>query len=525
MSPVPMDYFAVGGRPFLLQFPACIGRIVTPGGTYDKQNNYQAAGGDWRQPETGCAKGGDGGHERPSDAYSGDAACGAGHEHKRKPRRRGGGKANNDSDTDRWQLLEAESGTLPGEQLEQLPSVPGSFPCRLQEACEGPINGTAHCSPPSTRTAHFSPPGRMLGRSPPVIPEEHVAKESCSRRPMKEILNLNKVTRVPAEPLHSAFNPKEIKPIDPDRFEMLGKVEDAVRNCGKVLLMRDRVEDKLVAVKRMPNEWVRECHSDFVKAYPGETELPWQDIGCNRFLNEVGYQYGCNLLGVYRNETHTDVVMDLASEGDMFRWCEGHLTVPPGPEREAMVRPLARQMIEGVQQLHDMSIVHRDLSLENILLTVDDAGRQTIKLIDFGMATTQRRCINENRGKQSYQAPEMHIGKLEYDCFYQDSFSLGVVIFGMAAADYPWYSTRSGKCQLWDFYSQRGLQAFLERRKARKGNLKLVEVFSPHLMALLIGMVQILPEERLTLGESCFDAELGDNHTSVWDMDWLHEWS
>jgi len=525
MSPVPMDYFAVGGRPFLLQFPACIGRIVTPGGTYDKQNNYQAAGGDWRQPETGCAKGGDGGHERPSDAYSGDAACGAGHEHKRKPRRRGGGKANNDSDTDRWQLLEAESGTLPGEQLEQLPSVPGSFPCRLQEACEGPINGTAHCSPPSTRTAHFSPPGRMLGRSPPVIPEEHVAKESCSRRPMKEILNLNKVTRVPAEPLHSAFNPKEIKPIDPDRFEMLGKVEDAVRNCGKVLLMRDRVEDKLVAVKRMPNEWVRECHSDFVKAYPGETELPWQDIGCNRFLNEVGYQYGCNLLGVYRNETHTDVVMDLASEGDMFRWCEGHLTVPPGPEREAMVRPLARQMIEGVQQLHDMSIVHRDLSLENILMCRSQTaeGGFNVQVIDFGMASTVRyfqRCV---RGKASYQGPEVHLDE-EYDAFLSDAFAVGVALYALLVRDYPWLSTRAGGCKCHEYVVKRGFRAYLSKRKVRGTTDPVFNSLSPSLVKLLEGLLSLDPASRLTLGERAWLGPDGvPTRKSVWDEEWLNE--
>mmetsp|Transcript_15453 Transcript_15453/g.46371 ORF Transcript_15453/g.46371 Transcript_15453/m.46371 type:complete len:486 (-) Transcript_15453:162-1619(-) len=472
MSPVPMDYFAEGRRPFLLQFPACISRIVTPGP--ENLENLENLG---KQEQVVCGE-----SEQPKSyiAPSGNDGCG------------------------RQQVREARtrSGYAGGGKASEPPRAP----------------------------SHEAPKPLLPGR---VLPEARAPRNSKKaeapgeRRPMKEILNLKKAPgatpRAP-DPLHTAFNPKEIKPVDPDRFELLGKVEDAVRNCGKVLLMRDKEKDKLVAVKRMPNEWVRGSHSDFVKAYPSETELPWQDIGCNRFLNEVGYQYGCNLLGVYRSETHTDVVTDLASEGDMFRWCEKRLTVPPGPEREALVRPLARQMIEGVQQLHDMSIVHRDLSLENILMSTGlHDGDYNVQVIDFGMASTVRyfqRCV---RGKASYQAPEVHMDE-EYDAFLLDAFSVGVALYALLVRDYPWLSTRTGGCKCFEYVQKRGFRAYLLKRKIRGSPDPVINTLSPALVNLLEGLLCLDPAKRLTLGEKAW---LGEDcvptRRSVWDEEWLKE--
>jgi len=316
---------------------------------------------------------------------------------------------------------------------------------------------------------------------------------------------------------------KSLEKLQPGQLELVKTLQEAVRNHGRVDLIKEIKTGKFMAVKRMPTSWVRGSQDEFLKAHPNSSELPWFDVGLVNYLESRGFPYLCESKGMFKDESHTYVAANFASGGDLFAWCDRGPTL--GPEREAEMRPMVRQSLSATCWLHELGIGHRDLSLENILLTTDERGSNVVKLIDFGMATTKRRCVNENRGKQSYQAPEMHIGKMSYDCFYQDCFSLGVTIFGMAAADYPWYATRNGKCQLWDFYCQRGLQAFLERRKARKGNLKLVEVFSPSLIDLLVGMVEILPEDRLTLGESVFDVELGDKHKSVWDNDWLHEFN
>merc|ERR1719199_816037 len=93
-----------------------------------------------------------------------------------------------------------------------------------------------------------------------------------------------------------------------------------------------------------------------------------------------------------------------------------------------------------------MHVVHRDISLENILLTSSGKDNPSVKLIDFGMASTGRIFRNSPRGKASYEAPEMRNGG-EYDAFLSDSFAAGVVVYGLLLKDYPWLSTKPGQCK------------------------------------------------------------------------------
>lgn len=52
-----------------------------------------------------------------------------------------------------------------------------------------------------------------------------------------------------------------------------------------------------------------------------------------------------------------------------------------------VVRSFMRQIIDGVTYLHTHSILHRDLSLTNLLLTDD----LKVKIADFGLAAQLRR--------------------------------------------------------------------------------------------------------------------------------------
>jgi len=303
----------------------------------------------------------------------------------------------------------------------------------------------------------------------------------------------------------------KVKPWIETDFQLVSQLQEAVRNHGCVNLMKRLKDGKMVAAKRMPTKWVTSSHPEFRSKYPTSSELPWMDIGIVRYLGSIGYPYVCEFFNIFDDGTKTYVVTSLASEGDLFKWCD--IDIKPGPIREEKMRPVVAQVFAAVRWLHDLNIVHRDLSLENIL--VDD-GR--VKLIDFGMSTFERYNV-ETRGKLSYQAPEMHVG--EYDGFLTDAFAIGVIIFGMACQDYPWTSTKPDSCQLYAYVQANGFHEFLKKRKARKdASKKLSDLMSPDFCQLLEGLVSLGSGTRWTLGEKCFE---DCNRRNVWQNSWLGE--
>eukprot|EP00440_Ansanella_granifera_P019391 gb/GFBE01021065.1/.p1 GENE.gb/GFBE01021065.1/~~gb/GFBE01021065.1/.p1 ORF type:complete len:414 (+),score=66.83 gb/GFBE01021065.1/:1-1242(+) len=307
-----------------------------------------------------------------------------------------------------------------------------------------------------------------------------------------------------------------------DEFVLESLLQEAVRNHGRVDLMKKKKGGPKFAVKRMPTRWVREGPTEFAEQYPSASERPWVDLGLVRHLNSIKYPYVCDLLGVFRDDENTYVSVSLATQGDLFSWCDKD--PKPGPAREEIMVPIAVQIFSAVRMLHELGVAHRDLSLENILLTDVGPGEQRIKLIDFGMSTVTRICRREVRGKQSYQAPEMHTAP-QYDAFLADGFALGVVLFAMAVQDYPWTSTKKNTCQLFEYITTFGFLKFLKKRKLRKGTGEhLSEVFSTDLADLLQGFFQVEPTARLSLGESCYGSGTAmgtEAHSSAWDHSWI----
>jgi len=319
-----------------------------------------------------------------------------------------------------------------------------------------------------------------------------------------------------------------VQPWAPERFEMVKKLQEAPRNKGAVDLMRDIARGGcFVAVKRMPLYWTCSDPTEFKQKHPNAMENPWLDAGLTAFLHSIGFAYVCDPVGVFRDSSHTYMVGTYATKGDMFSWIENGKK--PGTARETMVRPIAEQIFEAVRCLHDSGIAHRDISLENILLTHEEGqenGTPQVKLIDFGAASLTRMCSGMC-GKPSYAAPEVYESG-EYDGFLSDAFSVGVVLFTLTACGYPWMSTRAGKCKMFTYVCNNGLRAYLRARRIGGCNgTTLAESLSEPLVALLEGLVVINPADRFTLGKGTRDSSALDvitgSTTSVWDSAWLKD--
>lgn len=84
--------------------------------------------------------------------------------------------------------------------------------------------------------------------------------------------------------------------------------------------------------------------------------------------------------------------------------------------------------------MHNNLICHRDLKLENILVS----NRSRIKIIDlgFGIRTPEDVMLKMHCGTTSYMAPEI-VRKSAYNGFKADIWALGIVLYVMLTGKFP----------------------------------------------------------------------------------------
>lgn len=108
-----------------------------------------------------------------------------------------------------------------------------------------------------------------------------------------------------------------------------------------------------------------------------------------------------------------------------------------------MARPeiycVFRQICDGVEYLHSLGLAHRDLKLDNCVMTTD----HVVKLIDFGTATVfhypgkKQTLATGVVGSDPYLAPEI-LQTTEYDPRKTDVWSVAIIFLCMILRRFPW---------------------------------------------------------------------------------------
>lgn len=110
--------------------------------------------------------------------------------------------------------------------------------------------------------------------------------------------------------------------------------------------------------------------------------------------------------------------------------------VSHGPLSTDRLIGLFRQVCKGLQAAHDAGLVHRDIKPDNIMVG-DVAGRRdTVKIVDFGIATILGEASERHAGTPYYMAPEGMRAKTTIDGRY-DIYSVGCVMYEMLAGKPP----------------------------------------------------------------------------------------
>ena len=179
------------------------------------------------------------------------------------------------------------------------------------------------------------------------------------------------------------------------------------------------------------------------------------------------------LIEICESTKYIFIVLEYAQNGELFDYLIARRSLPL---EEAM--RLFRQIIYGVDFLHNNSICHRDLKPENILL--DD--HNNVKIADFGFArwlkqsTTQTSC-----GSPHYAAPEVVKG-IPYNGKKADIWSCGVILYALLAGRLPFNEP-----------SMRELLA-----KIKNGIYRMPD-FQPDIKDLVSRMLTVDPEKRITI--------------------------
>ena len=99
---------------------------------------------------------------------------------------------------------------------------------------------------------------------------------------------------------------------------------------------------------------------------------------------------------------------------------------------ESEAQDISRKLVNALIYLHDHSIIHRDLKLENVLIKKDSNKQLTVKICDFGFSllfpttllSTNRPVLKKDAcGTFIYVAPEV-LTREEFS-FESDWYSLG----------------------------------------------------------------------------------------------------
>ncbi|KAG0203557.1 hypothetical protein BGX28_004197 [Mortierella sp. GBA30] len=183
----------------------------------------------------------------------------------------------------------------------------------------------------------------------------------------------------------------------------------------------------------------------------GKDKLTQEEVAVQR--NEVDIHMSLpkhrnivHLFNMFETTQHLFLLMEYSSGMDMYQWISmrsdkvdpvtGASCVPS--TRYTIIKTLFDQVLEGVGQVHLCGVAHRDLKPENFLIEFAD-GQYTVKITDFGLATTDTESDEFECGSKPYMSFECRNGlDTVYNVQMSDLWSLGIILINLLYHRCPW---------------------------------------------------------------------------------------
>ncbi len=171
-----------------------------------------------------------------------------------------------------------------------------------------------------------------------------------------------------------------------------------------------------------------------------QPHLRAQPVVVQRFRREMAavqrlqHPATLQIFDILETPDHLALIMDFVPGIHLKDWIRTH-----GPMPHDRITPIAITILEAIDQAHTRGIVHRDLSLANIIFdepNQDKTGDDQIKIIGFGLArvdelvglTMHTRVL----GTLETMAPECILGKTADS--QSDLYAIGAILYELATA-------------------------------------------------------------------------------------------
>ncbi|EWC48319.1 hypothetical protein DRE_07763 [Drechslerella stenobrocha 248] len=204
-------------------------------------------------------------------------------------------------------------------------------------------------------------------------------------------------------------------------------------------------------------------------------------------------------------------VMEYCAGGDLYS-----LILSAGKLDCAEADCYFKQLMRGVEYMHEMGVAHRDLKPENLLLT----SRGALKITDFGNGECFRMAWEKEAhktaglcGSAPYISPEEYIEK-EFDPRAVDVWATGVIYMAMRTGRHLW---RVAKREDDEFFAK-----YLEGRKEEAGYGPIESLHRARCRNVIYSILDPNPTRRITAPQVlksewgreirvCQNGEEGDN--------------
>lgn len=196
-----------------------------------------------------------------------------------------------------------------------------------------------------------------------------------------------------------------------DRVRNLG-----VGHFGTVQLAQYRPTGELVAVKTLSRKQYEEDGLSF----------PPREV---RLMEGLDHPNVVRLVRQIRNEAALFLITEYVNGEELFRYVYKRRRLSEDESRRIM-----HQIAGALAYLHGKGIAHRDLKLENIMIS--PAGN--VKIIDLGLGNFcgPHTLLNTHCGSQDYASPEIY-GLRAYNGHAADVWSLGVILYVLVSGFLP----------------------------------------------------------------------------------------